>query len=37
MLSIQGLLALLDHRPLWKRIKEFPARLHASEKVVAEL
>lgn len=37
MLSIQDLLALLDHWPLWKRIKESPARLDALEKLIAGL
>jgi len=37
MLSIQDLLALLDHWPLWKRIKESPARLDALEKHIAGL
>ena len=37
MLSIQDLLALLDHWPLWKRVKESPARLDALEKRIADL
>jgi len=37
MSSIQDLLALLDHWPLWKRIKESPPRLDDLEKRIADL
>jgi len=37
MFSLNDLLAVLDHWPIWKKIKAAPEQLEALEKRVAEL